>query len=80
MVAADVVEGFANLGQSALAEDVEFVEAELFGHDHVELDGGVSLGRDEGGREVVDGPPGDEDAAGVDAEVVGEALDARGQL
>ena len=49
LVAAGDLEGFPDLGQPALAQDVELVQAHVFGNDHVELGGGEALGGQVGG-------------------------------
>ena len=68
----DEVEGVLDLGEAALGQDVEFVEGEVLGDHHIVLRGGESLRREERRAGPVDGPVGDQDAAGVDGNLIGE--------
>ena len=70
--------GIFDVSKSALGEDIELGDAEVFGFEHAKLYHGKSFGWQEGGAIVVDVFFGDEDAAHVDAEVVGEVVDAVG--
>jgi hypothetical protein len=70
--------GVFDVSKSALGEDVELGDAEVFGFEHAKLYHGKSFGWQEGGAVVVDVYFGDQDAAHVDAEVVGEVVDAMG--
>ncbi len=74
-VVAHDLHGLLDLAQPPLAQDVEFVEPDVFGHDHVEHGGGKALGREKSGRVVADGFLRDQDAACVDAQVVRKTLD-----
>lgn len=72
--------GIFDVSQSALGEDIELGDAEVFCFEHAKLYHGKSFGWLEGGAIMVDVFFGDEDAAHVDAEVVGEVVDAMGVL
>ena len=74
----NVDNGIFDVSKSALGEDVELGDAEVFGFEHAKLYHGKSFGWQEGGAIVVNVYFGDEDAANVDAEVVGEVVDAMG--
>lgn len=70
--------GIFDVSKSALGEDIELGDAEVFCFEHAKLYHGKSFGWLEGGAIMVDVFFGDEDAAHVDAEVVGEVVDAMG--
>ena len=78
LVLGDEVDGVADFAQSPLAEDVEFVQSHVFRDDHVKLRRREAFGRHERPAEMVDGPIGDEDAAGVDGQGVWEVLEVAG--
>lgn len=61
-----------DVAETALAEHVVLVKAEIFGAVHVELYNGKAFGHELQGGVVVEGPLRDDDAARVDGEVVGE--------
>ena len=74
----NVDNGIFDVSKSALGEDIELGDAEVFGFEHAKLDHGKSFGWAEGGAIMVDVYFGDQDAANVDAEVVWEVVDAVG--
>ena len=74
----DEVEGVLDFGEAALGQDVEFVEGEVLGDHHVVLRGGEPFGRQERCAGPVDGSVGDQDAAGVDGDLVGEIAEDAG--
>ena len=71
--------GIAEDRESALREDVEFDEADLFDGVHVEVGGRPAFGACEGRGEFVDRIAGEDDPARVDLRVAGESVEQGGQ-
>ena len=78
VVDSDEIDGIADFAEPALAEDVEFVQSDVFGDHHVVLGGGEALGGHEGAAKMMERPVRDEDAAGVDGQRVREILEVAG--
>ena len=74
----NVDNGVFDVSKSSLGEDIELGDAEVFGFEHAKLYHGKSFGWAEGGAIVVNVCFGNQDAAHVDTEVVGEVVDAVG--
>src|SRR5690606_17806346 len=71
------IQGFPDLGQATLSQNIELENPCVLGNDHIELYRWESFWGQVGGRIIMDRPVQDEDPGRVHTYIIGEILDER---